>query len=254
MQTKFECAGKPGFPAFFHDLDAQGQRARSVNLHTTRAHRATRAPRAKHPSNMYQGNPTNLSILKDRRVGVAVCAGIASYKVCSVVSTLAQAGATVTVAMTSDATRFVTPLVFQSLSGNAVLDSVWSSDQPADPQHIRAAAALDILLIAPCTMDMLAKLATGRADDMVSLLAASIDRSHTPVLLAPSMNETMWRQPATRRNITALKCDGFTILDPAHGWQACRAVGPGRLPEADDLVDAVVDALGHALQSRSRDA
>ena len=192
---------------------------------------------------MYLGDPTNLAILKDRKVGVAVCAGIASYKVCSVVSTLAQAGAVVTVAMTSDATRFVTPLVFQSLSGNAVLDSVWSSMEPADPQHIRTASALDILLIAPCTMDMLAKLATGRADDMVSLLAASIDRAHTPVLLAPSMNETMWRQPATQRNLVALRSDGFTIVDPAHGWQACRAVGPGRLPEADELVDAIVLAL-----------
>jgi phosphopantothenoylcysteine decarboxylase/phosphopantothenate--cysteine ligase len=192
---------------------------------------------------MYHGDPSNLEILRSKRVAVGVCAGIASYKVCGVVSTLAQAGAEVTVAMTADAQRFVTPLVFQSLSGRPVLSSPWDSASPADPQHIRAASALDCFLIAPCTMDMLARLASGRADDMVSLLAASVDRGRVPTLLAPSMNETMWRQPATQRNLATLRGDGFTILDPATGWQACRAVGPGRLPESDDLVDAVVAAL-----------
>jgi phosphopantothenoylcysteine decarboxylase/phosphopantothenate--cysteine ligase len=192
---------------------------------------------------MYHGDPANLATLKGRRIAVGVCAGIASYKVCGVVSTLAQAGAEVTVAMTPDAQRFIAPLVFQSLAGRPVLTSPWESVQPADPQHIRAAAALDALLIAPCTMDMLARLATGRCDDMVSLLAASVERSRTRVLLAPSMNETMWSQPATQRNLATLRDDGFIVLEPATGWQACRAVGPGRLPEADDLVDALAESL-----------
>jgi phosphopantothenoylcysteine decarboxylase/phosphopantothenate--cysteine ligase len=192
---------------------------------------------------VYHGNPANLDILKGRRIAVGVCAGIASYKVCGAVSTLAQAGAEVTVAMTPDAQRFVAPLVFQSLAGRPVLTSPWDSANPADPQHIRAATALDAYLIAPCTMDMLAKLATGRCDDMVSLLAASIDRAATRVLLAPSMNEAMWRQPATQRNLATLREDRFTVLEPATGWQACRAIGPGRLPESDDLVDAVAAAL-----------
>ena len=192
---------------------------------------------------MYHGDPANLATLKGRRIAVGVCAGIASYKVCGVVSTLAQAGAEVTVAMTPDAQRFVTPLVFQSLAGRPVLTSPWESVQPADPQHIRAAASLDAFLIAPCTMDMLAKLATGRCDDMVSLLAASVERKRTRVLLAPSMNETMWHQPSTQRNLAMLRDDGFIVLDPATGWQACRAIGPGRLPEADDLVDALAESL-----------
>jgi phosphopantothenoylcysteine decarboxylase/phosphopantothenate--cysteine ligase len=192
---------------------------------------------------MYHGDPANLATLKGRRIAVGVCAGIASYKVCGVVSTLAQAGAEVTVAMTQDAQRFVTPLVFQSLAGRPVLTSPWESVQPADPQHIRAAASLDAFLIAPCTMDMLAKLATGRCDDMVSLLAASVERKRTRVLLAPSMNETMWHQPSTQRNLAMLRDDGFIVLDPATGWQACRAIGPGRLPEADDLVDALAESL-----------
>jgi phosphopantothenoylcysteine decarboxylase/phosphopantothenate--cysteine ligase len=200
---------------------------------------------------MYRGDPANLvahmaslkAAIGGRRIAVGVCAGIASYKVCGVVSTLAQAGAEVTVAMTNDAQKFVAPLVFQSLAGRPVLTSPWDSASPADPQHIRAASSLDAYLIAPCTMDMLARLATGRCDDMVSLLAASIDRSRTKVLIAPSMNEAMWRQPATQRNLATLRADGFLVLDPASGWQACRAVGPGRLPEADDLVDALVAAL-----------
>ncbi len=197
---------------------------------------------------MYHGDPSTLASLRGRKVGVGVCAGIASYKVADAVSTLAQAGAALTVAMTPDAQRFVAPLVFQSLAGRPVLVSAWDSSDPADPQHIRSARALDIFLIAPCTMDMLAKLATGRADDIVSLLAASIDRTTTPVLLAPSMNETMWRQPATQRNVATLRDDGFTMLDPATGWQACRAVGPGRLPEADALVEALVAALAEPLR------
>ncbi|MFM7259045.1 MAG: flavoprotein [bacterium] len=192
---------------------------------------------------MYQGNPDNLQVLSGRRIAVCVCAGIASYKVCSVVSALAQAGAEVTVAMTPDAQRFVTPLVFQSLAGRPVLTNPWDAAQPADPQHIRAAANLDLSLVAPCTMDMLARLATGRADCMVSLLVASMDRARTKVLLAPSMNEAMWRQPATQRNLATLRADGFHLLEPSSGWQACRSIGPGRLPEPDQLIDAVVEAL-----------
>ena len=212
--------------------------------------RATPGPASPGSASLGPATPERIERLKPfvlgRRIGVGVCAGIASYKVCSVVSALAQAGAEVTVAMTADAQRFVAPLVFQSLSGRAVLTSAWESVVPADPQHIRAASALDLYLIAPCTMDMLAKLATGRADDIVSLLAASIDRAHTPVVLAPSMNESMWRQPATQRNLDTLRGDGFGVVDPASGWQACRAVGPGRLPEPDELLEVVTEALGRS--------
>ncbi|MEY3022477.1 MAG: hypothetical protein RIS86_1675 [Planctomycetota bacterium] len=196
---------------------------------------------------MLHGSPDSLAVFNGRRVAVCVCAGIASYKVASVVSTLAQAGAEVTVAMTPDATRFVAPLVFQSLSGRPVATSPWESASPADPQHIRLASSLDACLVAPCTMDMMARLATGRCDDVVSLLAASIDRARTPVLLAPSMNETMWRQPATQRNLATLRADGYGVIEPAEGWQACRASGPGRLPEPD----ALVESLGRAIAART---
>jgi phosphopantothenoylcysteine decarboxylase/phosphopantothenate--cysteine ligase len=100
-------------------------------------------------------------------------------------------------------------------------------------------------------MDMLAKLATGRCDDIVSLLVASIDRTKTPVVLAPSMNEAMWRQPATARNVATVKGDGFAVLEPASGWQACRSSGPGRLPEPDDLLATVAEVLGRREAARS---
>jgi len=182
--------------------------------------------------------------LGQRRVLVGVGAGIAAYKVCSVVSALAQCGAEVQVAMSEGATRFVAPLTFEALSGRPVLTSVWTQHEPGDPQHIAAAGRTDLMLVAPCTMDQLSRFAAGRADDIVSLLVASIDRARTPVLLAPSMNDAMWRQPATQRNLRLLTDDGFEILQPALGWQACRTVGVGRLPEPEQILSALVARSG----------
>lgn len=178
-----------------------------------------------------------------RRVLIGVGGGIATYKVCTLVSGLAQAGAEVTVAMTEAATRFVAPLTFEALSGRAVLTSVWDQVASHDPQHIALTRDAAAMLVAPCTMDLLARLATGRADDVVSLLVASIDRTSAPVLLAPSMNDAMWRQPATQRNLRTLAEDGFRIVQPGVGWQACRTVGTGRLPEPEELAGAIVEAL-----------
>lgn len=178
-----------------------------------------------------------------RSIIVGLTGGIACYKVANVVSALAQRGATVTVVMTDAATRFVTPLTFQALSGRPVYTSPWDHIESSDPQHISLARAADLMLVAPCTMDMLARLATGRADDVVSLVAAGIDPRTTPVLLAPSMNATMWSQASTQRNLTQLEADGFRIVQPGDGWQACRTEGIGRLPEPDELLAAVVDVL-----------
>jgi phosphopantothenoylcysteine decarboxylase/phosphopantothenate--cysteine ligase len=180
------------------------------------------------------------SALAQRRVLVGVGAGIAAYKVCSVVSALAQVGAEVQVAMSEGATKFVGPLTFEALSGKPVLTSLWSQQSPGDPQHIAVAERTELMLVAPCTMDQLSRFAAGRADDIVSLLVASIDRSRARVLLAPSMNDAMWRQPATQRNLRQLAEDGFQIVQPASGWQACRTIGVGRLPEPEALLRALV--------------
>ena len=185
-------------------------------------------------------------VLRDKRIIVGVTGGIAAYKACTLVSRLAQAGAQVTVLMTQAATKFVTPLTFQALSGRPVYTSQWEHIESSDPQHISLARAAHLAIIAPCTMDTLARLVTGRADDMVCLILSAIDRKHTPVILAPSMNAAMWDQPATQRNLATLKSDGFKVIDPADGWQACRTTGKGRLPEPEDLLEAVISTLSES--------
>src|SRR5262249_51562522 len=133
----------------------------------------------------------------DRRILICVTGGIAAYKCCTIVSRLSQAGARVTVAMTDAATKFVTPLTFQALSGAPFYPSSGEHIESHDPQHLSLARGVDLAVVAPATMDCLAKLAGGRADDVVTLILSAIDRRQTPVLLAPSMNEAMWNQPST---------------------------------------------------------
>jgi phosphopantothenoylcysteine decarboxylase/phosphopantothenate--cysteine ligase len=145
--------------------------------------------------------------------------------------------------MTEAATHFITPLTFQALSARPVYTSAWEHVESKDPQHISLARAADVMIVAPCTMDCMAKLAHGFTDDVVTLIVSAIDRARTPVLLAPSMNEVMWSQPSTRRNAAQLVADGFELVGPAEGWQACRAVGAGRMTEPEDLVLAVSAAL-----------
>jgi phosphopantothenoylcysteine decarboxylase/phosphopantothenate--cysteine ligase len=186
---------------------------------------------------------TEAEAARGRRVIVGLSGGIACYKVCHVVSALAQAGAEVTVAMTPAAARFVAPLTFQALSGRPVYTSSWEHVESHDPQHVHLARAADAMLIAPCTMNTLARLAHGFADDVVSLIAAAVDPARQPVFLAPSMNEAMWRQASTGRNVEQLRADGYRIVPPGTGWQACRTDGVGRLAEPAELLEAVLAAL-----------
>jgi len=181
--------------------------------------------------------------LAGARVIVGITGGIAVYKTCWLVSRLAQAGADVTVAMTDAATKFVTPLTFQALSARPVYTSTWQHVESQDPQHISLARAAHLAIVAPCTMDAMAKLAGGHTDDVVTLILSAIDRSKTPVLLAPAMNEVMWSQPSTQRNAAQLQADGFELIGPADGWQACRAVGPGRMVEPEELLRVVTERI-----------
>ncbi|MBL8991398.1 MAG: hypothetical protein JNJ48_07445 [Phycisphaerae bacterium] len=175
-------------------------------------------------------------VFRAKRILVGVTGGIAAYKTAALVSRLAQAGAEVTVAMTPAATKFVGPITFQALSGRPVYTSAWEHVESHDPQHISLARAADLAIVAPCSMDCLARLATGRADDVVCLILSAVDRAATPVLLAPAMNETMWSQPATQRNVRTLAEDGYAFIGPGDGWQACRAVGPGRMSEPEEIL------------------
>lgn len=181
--------------------------------------------------------------LRGARIIVGVAGGIAAYKTCTLVSRLAQAGAEVTVAMTDAATRFVAPLTFQSLAGRPVYTSAWDHLESHDPQHVSLAREARLAIVAPCTMDCMAKLAGGHTDDVVALILSAIDRAKTPVLLAPSMNDSMWRQASTQRNAKQLAADGFTLIGPGEGWQACRTVGTGRMVEPEALLETIRSTL-----------
>lgn len=178
-----------------------------------------------------------------KRIILGVCGGIAAYKSAALTSSLAQGGADVTALLTESAARFVMPLTFQALSGRPVYSSPWEHLESSDPQHISLAESADLVVVAPCTMDCLARLATGRCDDVVTLVLSAVDRQRTPVLLAPSMNAVMWGQPATRRNVELLRNDGFRFVGPDDGWQACRTVGTGRMAEPEAIIASARDLI-----------
>ena len=185
--------------------------------------------------------------MKNRRIVIGVTGGIACYKVCTVVSRLAQAGAEVSVVMTRAATRFVTPLTFQTLSGRPVYTSQWQAIENHDSQHIGLAREADLMLIAPATANTIAKLAAGIADNLVLTVAMALPRTPapgTPVLLAPSMNAQMWEHPVTQRNLQTVRdVLGYQLIGPDEGWQACRTKGAGRMSEPEQIVEAVEAAL-----------
>ncbi len=171
---------------------------------------------------------------------VCVCGGIAAYKTAALVSTLVQRGAGVSVAMTRAARRFVGQTTFEALSGRPVLRSLWNRPDPARISHLAASEAADLIVVAPATANVIGKVCAGLADDIVSTLLLG---AACPVLLAPAMNERMWQHPAVQRNVAWLRENGFAIVGPESGWQACRAVGPGRMSEPDAIYAAIRDAL-----------
>lgn len=171
---------------------------------------------------------------------VCICGGIAAYKVCEVVSKLVQRGAGVTVAMTRSAKKFVGTTTFQALTGRRVLTSLWSAADPDDVQHIALTGASDLVLVAPSTANVIGKIAAGIADDVVTTLVIS---AASPVVLAPAMNDRMWANPIVQSNVATLKQHGFTMVGPGEGWLACRSIGPGRMAEASEILEAVTSKL-----------
>ncbi len=179
---------------------------------------------------------------------VAVTGGIAAYKTCDVVSRLVQRGAGVTVAMTRSARKFVGPATFQALSGRHVLTSLWRPNDPTDVQHIAATNEADLFLVAPATANILAKFATGIADDIVTTLFTSVSST---VLLVPSMNDRMWNHPIVQRNLATLKEIGCQTVGPDDGWLACRSVGAGRMAQPQEITERAVKLLTAARAERS---
>lgn len=204
----------------------------------------TDKPSSEKPSGQRESAPASGAgdgPLRGRRVIVAVTGGIAAYKTATLVSRLAQAGVSVRVLMTEAATRFVTPLTFQALSGRPVLTSIWQADDQPESQHIGLARWCDLLIIAPASADILAKLAAGITEDLVSLTACALPRSPkmTPVLLAPAMNAAMWENPITQRNLATVKqVLKYQTVGPEEGWQACRTSGAGRMSEPEAIFAA----------------
>ena len=175
--------------------------------------------------------------LAARRVVLGISGGIAAYKSAELVRLLVGAGASVQVVMSEAATRFVTPVTFQALSGKPVFTDQWDTRVANNMAHIDLSRGADALLIAPASADCLAKLAHGLADDLLSTLALARE---CPLLVAPAMNRQMWENPATQRNVTLLRSDGVEIIGPATGEQACGENGPGRMLEADEILAALL--------------
>ena len=183
-----------------------------------------------------------------KRIVVGVCGGIAAYKVCQLVSTLAKAGAEVKVVLTQSATEFVTPLSFATLARQpAYLDADFWHHSAGRPLHIQLADWAEAIAIAPLTANTLAKLANGLADNLLTNLLLA---SSCPVLLAPAMNTQMWAQSSVQRNWQQLlKEDRYRSMTPAEGRLACDAEGTGRLPEPEAIATQLLAVLwtrGHA--------
>lgn len=179
-------------------------------------------------------DPALAADLTGRHILLGVTGGVAAFKAAELSRELQRRGATVQVAMTESATRFVTAATFQALTGQPVFTDQWDPRIDNNMAHIELSRRADAVLIAPATADFLAKLVHGMADDLLSTLCLARD---CPLLVAPAMNRQMWQNPATQRNITRLRTDGVQILGPDSGDQACGEVGDGRMLEAEDLAE-----------------
>ena len=173
-------------------------------------------------------------MLKGKKIVLGVTGGIAVYKAVDLVSRLRKQGCEVRVVMTEHAQQFVTPLTFKEISGNQVAVSMWSSNQEFNVEHIALANWADAFVVAPATANIIAKMAYGLADDLLSttLLAAQ-----APIVVCPAMNTGMYENAATQENIAKLKSRGVTVMPPAVGKLACGTSGAGRLPEPQEIVE-----------------
>ncbi len=192
-------------------------------------------------------------MLRDRLVVVGVSGGIAAYKACELVRRLRDRGATVLVVMTKAACEFVTPLTFQALSGNPVVTGLWGDQRPrfslplesagkvrGHVEHVDVAEAADVVVIAPATADLMARMVHGEAPDALTTLLLA---TPAPVLLAPAMDLQMWQHAATQANAAALRARGVRLVGPDSGPLASGLAGPGRLADIGAIVEAVEDAL-----------
>ena len=188
-------------------------------------------------------------MLKGKTVLLGVTGGIAAYKAAALASALVKQHAAVEVVMTQHATEFITPLTFEQLTGRKVMVDTFDRNFVHQVEHISLAQRTDLVLIAPATANICAKLAHGLADDM---LTTTVLACRCPKLIAPAMNTNMYENPVTQDNLDTLRRYGWEVISPASGRLACGAVGPGKLPEPEDLLQYVLRqlALPHDLSGK----
>lgn len=173
-----------------------------------------------------------LSVPKTRKVVVGIAGGVAAYKACHVVRAFKELGDDVRVVPTANALKFIGAATLEALSGTPVTASVY--DRVDEVQHVNVGKQADLIVIAPATADLLARMVAGRADD---LLTATLLVATCPVVVAPAMHTEMWLHPATQENVRTLRRRGIKVLDPAHGRLTGADSGPGRLPDPQQIVD-----------------
>jgi phosphopantothenoylcysteine decarboxylase/phosphopantothenate--cysteine ligase len=176
--------------------------------------------------------------LANKRIVLGLTGGIACYKTAEFLRRAQDHGAVFDVVMTEAATRFITPVTFQALSGRPVYTDVWDPRVPNNMAHIQLTRQADAIVVAPASTDFMARLVHGRADDLLATLCVA--RGNCPLLIAPAMNREMWLNPATQRNVQQLRADGITLLGPAEGEQACGETGSGRMLEPDQLLAELI--------------
>jgi phosphopantothenoylcysteine decarboxylase len=179
-----------------------------------------------------------------KNIILGITGSIAAYKAADIASQLTRAGCAVTAVMTADAQEFITPLTIQVLTKHPVVTSLYDEKQSWRPGHIQLADAADLVLIAPATANVLAKLAAGMADDALSAIALA---TRAPILHAPAMNGKMWSHPATVRNVETLRAWGHGFIGPDDGMLACGYEGTGRLWPVEGIVERALAMLAPAV-------
>ena len=178
--------------------------------------------------------------LAGKHVLLGLSGGVACYKAAELCRLLIKEGATVQVVMTEAAEHFITPVTMQALSGRPVYGSQWDARAPNNMAHINLGREADVILIAPCSADFVARLVQGRADELLSLMCLARPQERVPLLLAPAMNREMWAHPATQRNLAQVAQDGAVVLGVGNGDQACGETGDGRMLEPAELLEELL--------------
>jgi phosphopantothenoylcysteine decarboxylase/phosphopantothenate--cysteine ligase len=175
-----------------------------------------------------------------KRILLIVGGGIAAYKACELIRLAKKAGIGVKCVLTAGGAHFVTAMTLAALSEEQVYTTLWDLKDETEMGHIQLSREADLIVVAPATADLMAKMAAGIADDLATTLLLATD---TPVLAVPAMNVRMWQHPATMRNVATLRGDGIIVMEPDEGPMACGEYGPGRLPEPPAILAAIQDKL-----------